>query len=261
MTRWKNWRRVRQGSQILFFTAAVVLLFAALRGRPAFPLADVFFRFDPLAGLAGMIAARAWIPNLGLGVVTLAATLLLGRVWCGWLCPLGSLVEWVNLRGGRRRENKISPRWRMVKQVLLVTILVAALLGNLSLLLFDPLALFTRGMTTVVIPALDQAVSALEGGLYAVDWLRPLVDGLESSLRGPVLPAEQAVFYGSLWVAMLLAGILALNGLSERFWCRYLCPLGGLLSLVSRFALLQAGGEQPVQGLWEMRAYLPDGGD
>jgi hypothetical protein len=43
---WKVWRRVRQGSQILFFAFAVLLLFAGLRGRFAFPLADIFFRFN-----------------------------------------------------------------------------------------------------------------------------------------------------------------------------------------------------------------------
>ena len=32
---WKVWRRVRQGSQVVFFAAAVVLLFAGLRGRAA----------------------------------------------------------------------------------------------------------------------------------------------------------------------------------------------------------------------------------
>lgn len=236
---WKGWRRVRQGSQVVFLAGAVVLLFAGLRGRPAFAFADAFFRLDPLAGLAGMLSARAWLPELGLGLAVLGLTLVLGRFWCGWICPMGTLVEWISPRRARRRTKPLSPRWRWVKQGLLAAILAGALLGSLSLLVFDPLALFTRGMTVVVIPALDRAITALETTLYAARWLRPVVDWMETALRGPVLPAERAVFEGSLWVALLLAGLLALNGLAERFWCRYLCPLGGLLGLVSRLALLR----------------------
>ena len=38
---------------------------------------------------------------------------------------------------------------------------------------------------------------------------------------------------------LIFAGILALNAIRDRFWCRYLCPLGALLGLVSRFAWLR----------------------
>ena len=94
---WKIWRRVRRASQLLFFAFAVLLLFTALRGLPELPLADVFFRFNPLSALASMVAARAWIPRLGLALVTVGVTLLLGRVWCGWICPMGTLVDWLRI--------------------------------------------------------------------------------------------------------------------------------------------------------------------
>ncbi len=68
-------------------------------------------------------------------------TVLIGRVWCGWICPFGSLLEWVTFRKARQRAKAISPHWRTVKYVLLVVILVGALFGNLTLLIFEPLAL------------------------------------------------------------------------------------------------------------------------
>jgi polyferredoxin len=241
---WTRLRLSRKLVQLLFFAFALVLLFSAQRGRPLFPWADVFFRFDPLAGLAGMIGARVWIPQLGWGLLTLALTLLLGRVWCGWVCPMGTLLDWVRLPGARlgearQRAGRISPRWRQAKTLLLAAALVSALLGSLSLLALDPLAIFTRAFGGVLIPALDRAVTALETAIYPVTWLSPLVDWLEELLRGPVLPAEPHFTNGSGWIFLLLAGILALNALAERFWCRYLCPLGGLLALFSRFALLR----------------------
>jgi polyferredoxin len=93
-----------------------------------------------------MISAREWIPRLGLALITVVVTILLGRVWCGWICPMGLLVEWVRFKSARKNEARLSPRWRVVKQALLVAILAAALAGNLTLLVFDLLALFTRGM-------------------------------------------------------------------------------------------------------------------
>jgi polyferredoxin/Pyruvate/2-oxoacid:ferredoxin oxidoreductase delta subunit len=236
---WKWARRARQASQTLFFVFALILLFAALRGRPLFPLADLFFRFDPLAGLAGILGARAWIPRLGWGLVILALALLLGRAWCGWICPLGTLVDWVRFPGANRRAARIPARWRMAKYLLLAAALVSALFGSLSLLALDPLAIFTRSFGGLLLPALDRAVTALEQAIYPVAFLSPLVDWLESALRGPVLPVKPHFTAGSGWIFLLLAGILALNALAERFWCRYLCPLGGLLGLFSRFALLR----------------------
>ena len=147
MITWARLRRIRQIVQILAFALYVYLLFAALQRRAVFPLADLFFRLDPLAALAAVLASRTWIPRLAVALLTLGLTLLLGRVWCGWLCPLGTLLEWVRFPGADRRAQTLSPRWRRVKNVALLLVLAAALLGNLSLLIFDPLALLTRTMT------------------------------------------------------------------------------------------------------------------
>ncbi len=236
---WSRLRRARQVVQILAFAFYLYLLFAALQRRAAFPLADLFFRLDPLAAIAAMLASQEWIPRLALALVTLGLTLVLGRVWCGWLCPLGSLLDWIRFRGARRRAERLSPRWVQVKNFLLLTILVMALLGNLSLLILDPLTVLTRTMTTVVIPGLNHAITSLERFLYPIGLLRPAIDGLESLLRGPVLPVEQPVFVLNLLLALFFLAILALNALGDRFWCRFLCPLGALLGLLSKFSWLR----------------------
>ena len=236
---WKHWRRIRQISQILFFGLFILLLFAGLQRRSVFPLADFYFRINPLSALTAILAGRAWIPRLGWALIIVGLTLLFGRVWCGWICPTGSLLEWVTFRKSRQRAKNISPRWRTVKYFLLVIILVAALFGNLSLLIFEPLALFTRAMTTVIIPALNYSVNATEGSVYGLSFMRPAIDWLETVVRGPILPVVQPVFASSLWVASLFFGILALNLLADRFWCRYLCPLGGLLGLLSKISILR----------------------
>jgi len=236
------WSRLRTGRQIvqaLTFALYIYLLFAALQRRAAFPLADLFFRLDPLNASAAMLASRAWIPQLAPALATLVLTLVLGRVWCGWICPLGTLLDWVRFPAAVRRSLSISARWRQVKTLLLIGTLVMALLGSLFLLLLDPLAILTRTMTSAVLPVLNHTVTAFERTLYPLRFLRPLVDWLESVLRGSVLPVIQPVFAHSVLIGLFFTAIVGLNALADRFWCRYLCPLGALLGLLSKISILR----------------------
>jgi ferredoxin len=236
---WHNARRTRRLVQFAVFAFFVYLLFAALQHKAAFPLADLFFRFDPLAALATMLAARQWLPHLALAFATAAVTLVLGRVWCGWLCPLGTVLEWFRFKQARRRAQRLPPRLPMTKYVVLIVIVAMAALGGMTLMVLDPLGLLTRTMTTSVIPAFDYAVTKTERAMLHVSWLVPRVDWIESHLRGTVLPVVQPLFMQAAALFLVFFAILALNMLADRFWCRYLCPLGALLGLFAKAAVLR----------------------
>lgn len=232
-------RKVRIAVQIFFFAVFVLLLFMALAGRIAFPIADIFFRLNPLSALTAMLAGREWIGRLGLALLTVGITLLAGRIWCGWVCPMGSLTDWVRFKNARKRATKFGSGWRRIKYILLAVILAAALFGNLSLLIFDPIAMLTRASGASVLPAVGAGITAGEHAMYRVEFLQPVVNWMESWLRGPLLPTEPAVFHGGVAIFLLLAVILGLNFFAHRFWCRFLCPLGALLGILSRFAILR----------------------
>ncbi|MGC9357651.1 MAG: 4Fe-4S binding protein [Anaerolineae bacterium] len=232
-------RRLRQISQIVFFVLFLYLFVVTTAFDARREGADFFFLVDPLIGLTASLAGRAFIAGFAAAAFTLVVTLIFGRVWCGWVCPLGTLLEWLSPRGYLSHDRRPSERWRSVKYVILFIILVAALLGNQTLLFLDPITLLSRSMATALWPALSRAVMAAEDFLYRFETLWPLLDLVDANIVRPLFKGMVSVFTLGVPIALFFAGVVALNWIAERFWCRYLCPLGGLLGLVSKFALVR----------------------
>ncbi|MGC8782576.1 MAG: 4Fe-4S binding protein, partial [Anaerolineae bacterium] len=231
-------RRLRPWVQLLTFLLFVVLLIGAGRTGPL--AADTFFRLDPLAGLANMLAGRRIVLAMLIGsAIALIAAVVVGRAWCGWICPLGTLLDWAPARKARLHETDPRPWLRSVKYVILLLIAVLALFGNLTLLVLDPITLLYRTMATGIWPGLVALITAAEPILYRLPPLRGPIDAFEAAARGVLLPVVQPTYGLGIALTLLLIGVLALNWVRERFWCRYLCPLGGLLGLVSKLALVR----------------------
>jgi len=235
---WSSLRRIRLGVQALFLVLFVWLFFAGAQHRTVLVPNDLFFRLDALVGVSAMLSARAWIPRLGLVIFVLGLTLLVGRAWCGWVCPLGTLLEWLGPRKGRADLSTPCSGVRRIKYGLLLLTLAAALWGSLALLVLDPVTLLTRTSTIAILPAFNQAVTAVEKSAYRVPLLQPLVDSTERSLRGTILPTTQPVFFQNVAIMLLFCAILVLNWRWERSWCRFACPLGALLGLFSKVSFL-----------------------
>jgi polyferredoxin len=234
----QNLRRIRPWVQLAAFLLFIGLLISA--GRTAMRLSDPFFRADPLVGIANAVAARRIVPALLIGAaLALLAALLLGRAWCGWLCPLGTLLDWIPARRTKRFEADPAPRLRAAKYIVLAVIAIAALLGNATFLVLDPITLTYRTTAVAAWPAANAIFSAAERALYPILPLQGPIDAVESAWRGTILPLQQPLYAFNIVIALLFAGILALNAVRRRFWCRYLCPLGALLALVSKAAWLR----------------------
>ena len=157
----RRWRWIRLSVQILVLALFLYLLIGNRVGATTFLPGDLFFHLDPLTGLSAMLAEKRFIAPMLLGLLTIGLTLVLGRVWCSWICPLGTLLDWTNLR--RRYRNALGhlSQWRQVKYLVLFAVLFAALLGTLSLAILDPITILFRTVTSGVLPGLNS--------LYHVD--------------------------------------------------------------------------------------------
>ncbi len=232
-------RRLRPIVQSAFLLLFLAIAFRTVQQPRPGGLADGLFPFDPLAAIAAMIGGRALIPGMLWAAATLVVTLVLGRVWCGWICPLGTILEYVRFKGASRRATHISPRWRSAKYVLLGVVLVMAAFGSLAALILDPITIVNRAVATALLPLADAGMRGLESLIGRADWLTGAMEWLDTEVRGTVLPQVTPWFVQGIAAGVLLVSILALNLLADRFWCRYLCPLGALLGVLSRVALLR----------------------
>lgn len=230
------WITARRAVQYLTLAFFILLFILSRQGGWPGQVINLPMRLDPLAVLANLLASRTWLAGSSLALIILLLTLVFGRAWCGWLCPLGTTLDLLPLRRARGQRTAPPEGWRRVKYDLFLVILVAALLGNLSLLFFDPLAILVRTLTVSVWPALDRVLTATESALYGVPALAGPVSSFDQLLRPGLLPPTPVYYRDTLLFAGLFLGVILLNVFAERFWCRYLCPLGGLLGLVSKLA-------------------------
>jgi ferredoxin len=222
----------------LFFLAIFLVLFVMTeyRGRDEINAAvNSYFRADPLVLLSYLLAAKSWTWLLLPAALMTLATLFLGRFFCGWICPLGTILDLVT--PAIRKSTPIRILKGNTKYWLLLPLLSASLINlNLSGLL-DPIAILLRALTFLLYPFMG--LTAREGwvGLYRMigerrDTLAPAYN----LLRDNLLPFRDTMYPLAFFSAFVLLGIIALERYETRNWCRNLCPLGTLLGWLGRFS-------------------------
>jgi polyferredoxin len=238
---WRWWRRIAQ--------LALLLLFVWLFRRTEFTGTDtlpggenLFFRLDPLVGAAAIIGGRGLVSAFWPALAVLVLTLVLGRFFCGWVCPLGTLLDLfqrlvrpVSKRtGGWAGGAGVLRRFRVARYVLLLACLFGAAFAFPLVGFADPFVLLFRGLTFWGDPRFFSSADAV------LTWTgQGSASPVQQFVVRHLLPFRAAVFDLAAVSAVLLAVIFALELLTRRFWCRYLCPLGALLGLAGRFALVR----------------------
>lgn len=184
------------------------------------------------------MASRAIFASFVLAAITLVITFFLGRVACGWVCPLGSLHQFFSfifkkgklLRPEIPRDNHTAWKYYLLIGILIGTIFSLNLVGIL-----DPFSLLYRSVVLGFLPAINHGISSFIGILYTAN-LSSLGDILVQFFETLDI---NSTFMQGFFIGTLFIGIILLNISRERFWCRYLCPLGAFLGLASRWNLFK----------------------
>jgi polyferredoxin len=238
-------RNLRRLSQVLFLLVFVFLFMRTEYGGTnelQYPV-KVFLDFDPLNGLSSLLASRSLPSNWFFALATLLVTAVLGRFFCGWVCPFGTLHHALSYT--RKKIEKGREKWlpaQRVKYLVLAAVLVTAGLSLQMTGVADPLSLLIRSLGLGINPAYNEIGHLVFDLIYRSD-IRPLTRVSESVfafLRSHhILSFQVPHFSQAFFLSVLFLGILSLNFLRKRFWCRYLCPLGAMLGLASRLSFLR----------------------
>jgi polyferredoxin len=247
-------RRISQGAFLVLFF--FFLFQTTFRGHfAADPSATVrlpwpveaFFYFDPFAALLTFLSTFTVYRSMLWALVVVALTLVFGRVFCGWVCPMGTInhvLGWLlpsrKGKGGKRiAANRTHPVRQRVKYYLLYASMAAALAGSAIGGVLDPIALLIRSLGLSVLPAGQYVMARLHESTAQSDlgFVVTLGDGLNYVFSRAVWPSSQFHYHWGWALGVLFVAVMFMNRLIPRFWCRVLCPLGALLGLLSRFAL------------------------
>jgi ferredoxin len=224
-------------SQYLFL-ALFLLLFlqTEYRGNDRIAAAvNGFFRADPLVAVSCLLAEKAFTWLIAPGLLLLGLSLLLGRFFCGWVCPLGTILDLVTPK--IRKTKLLAFPGENLKYLLLIPLLTCSLFDlNLSGLL-DPLALLLRALSFFFHPLLGDSFRQAWVALYRVmGERRDLLAPGYAVLRDHILPFRETFYPLAFLSALLLLLIVVLERHGTRTWCRTLCPLGTLIGLAGRFS-------------------------
>ncbi len=204
-----------------------------------------FFQLDPLVSLSSFLSGHHLIKGFWWGLVLILMTIFLGRFFCGFICPFGTIHHAVShvkpaLKGERMvLANQKTPGQR-VKYLLLIILLVGALIGlNLAGLL-DPISLLFRALAQAVLPGLGTGIKEVFDWMANSDLkILNLLTYSGEVLVAPIFGYGHQAYRTAWFIGLIFQVILFLNRIRPRFWCRILCPLGALLGIFSRISILR----------------------
>lgn len=165
---------------------------------------ELFSHFDPWMLLGQLrfeyvFSVWAWLP-----ILIIVATLLLGRFFCGWLCPFGAFMMLADTLGNLIFKHTGLKKWAKFRQNIIIKLLPLRYLW-LCLLLIP----FILGF--------NFASSLTPFAIFSHEIVR--------------------LFLGTIpWI---LISIFIFTVLFGRVWCTIFCPTGILFSLLSKLRLFK----------------------
>jgi polyferredoxin len=256
---------IRRTYEALFLGLFLFFLFITdLRYLKGWPV-SLFLEATPLVAVATALTTHTIYRNLVWGLVIIAITMMLGRVWCNWMCPFGILHHFFGWIGNRRNTKQMIEvnRYRKIYAIKYYILAVMIAMAGLWII---PTVIDTPGQiwgayrgAELRQTGFSRVVAAVETGIarsaeehkrsnstLQIGLLDPIaltVRSLTTSVLPSVHKATESVYtepreYWQAWiVGLMFIGFLVANWWIPRFFCRVVCPLGALLGIFSKFAL------------------------
>lgn len=169
----------------------------------------------------------------GIGFITiLILTLMVGRVYCSFICPLGILQD-VFIFLKKKIIKKVRFAYKRPKNVLRYTFFAATIItffsGSMLLLyLLDPYSAFGRISSSLAKPVIIGLNNVVSSVFQSMDIFTVYpVNFTYTNLGTIAIPA--AFFILIAWMSLSQA----------RLYCNMICPVGTLLGLVSRISIFK----------------------
>lgn len=199
-------RVLRTAVQVVFFAGVVALFIRGLAGHTP-NTCEFYCPFGGLVALYPLVRYKSYACaltelNVALLVSVLVLTLLSKKSFCGWVCPLGTVQEWLGRLGGKifRRRFRLPTRADRVLKSLRYVVLVA-------------------------VPVLTFTVWKFDLGFRAFD---------------PFYILFTWGGHGTAALSFLIVvGVLGAALFVPFLWCRYLCPMGAAMDPLSRAGALR----------------------
>lgn len=169
--------------------------------------------------------------NFGVVAALVILTLILGRIYCSVICPLGVMQDIISWFAGKRKKNRFSysPAKKWLRYGLLVLFAVAIVAGlNVVAMLIAPYSSYGRIAQNLLAPTWGFGNNILA-------YIAEIFDGY-AFYPTQVVIRSWATF--GIAVATFVA-IFILAWRNGRTYCNTICPVGTLLGAIARFSWLK----------------------
>lgn len=184
-------------------------------------------------------------PWLALASIVLTAVIV-GRSFCGWACPFGFIQDLLGYvkRGhtqvsSRTHESMIRVKYGVLAATLFISVTLAVSLAlGIGRGYREALGEFAPAPFNALSPA-DTLFAVLPRVVLEIRHAIPtLMETTASEASGTMVNGILSAPL-LLWVRLaVMVGIIVLAVYIPRSWCRYFCPNGALMGLLSRFSFL-----------------------
>ncbi len=231
---------LRRASQAFFLFVLLYIIWTTARPIAGLFHPKLFFVTNPNLVFFTSLSGREIMPGILLSLSMLGLTVCLGRFFCGWICPLGSCIDISGHLAKRSRWLKTATgKARHIKYFILLIIAVSAAVGTQVAWVMDPIVIVARFISLNLLPLIVAAVK--NTFIFAMKdmKLHAVLYDVYNSMKPGISGLKIYFFYTSPAIFFIFLFTVLLSLAEPRFWCRTLCPLGGIYACVSRLALLR----------------------